>query len=208
VLTILHKNDVMKKLCLSLGLCMIVGLAVGQQSASTVNSRSSFYFGGGPTFSKFTGDGSDDATLLAGAQVALGMMWRLGNNFSVLPELNVSMEGSKYDVNPEATFRLWYLNLPVVARYKFGPGQSGFFAETGPQLGVLLDAKRKVNNNKTDVSSDYKNVSFSWNVGAGYALNNGLSIGARITPGISDITESNLGEARLLTGAVRLTFAF
>lgn len=185
---------------------MIMACTMGQQTGTVRTSTPSFYFGGGPTFSKFTGDGAGNAKMLVGAQVALGMMWHLSNNFSLTPEVNASMQGTKWDVNPEMTDRLWFLNIPVTARYQFS--ESGFFAETGPQLGVLLDAKRIINDNKTDFSDSYKTTSFNWVFGIGYSINNSIAINARVAPGISDLDKSPNVSGKQFTSAVRVLFSF
>lgn len=192
----------MKKVFLSLGLCMLIGAAMAQSSGST--TKKSFYFGGGATFSKFTGAGTDDASLLVGAQVALGMMWHLGNNFSLVPELNVSMQGTKGDVPTDYTYRLWYLNLPVQVRYDFGT--SGVYAETGPQFGLLLDAKREINDQKTDVSNAFKNTNVNWNFGVGYKITPSLAINARVAPGLTDIAETSTSDTKQFTSSLRLLF--
>lgn len=198
----------MKRILLSLGLCAVTALAMAQeQRSATRMSGPTFYFGGGPTFSKFTGDLPSDASILVGAQVALGMSWKLGNNFAVVPELNVGMQGTKWD-NLDQTYRLFYLNLPVLARYQFG--QSGVFVETGPQIGLLLDAQRKLPDveEKDDISESFKNTSINWNFGIGYNLSNNLAINARIAPGLNDIDKDNGYTTKQFTSALRLTFGF
>lgn len=200
----------MKKVLLSLGLCVITGLAIaqaerpGQRLSAT---GPSFYFGGGPTLSKFTGDLAGDPSMLVGAQVALGMSWKLSNNFAVVPELNVAMQGTKWD-DFKQTYRLWYLNLPVVVRYQLG--QSGLFVETGPQIGLLLDAQRKLQDNdeKDDISESFKSTSVNWNFGVGYNLGNNLSINARVAPGLTDIDKDKTYKTKQFTSAVRLVFGF
>ncbi|HEY0680083.1 MAG TPA: porin family protein [Chitinophagaceae bacterium] len=194
----------MKKLSLSLGFCLIMVAALAQQRAGSGTGM--FYFGGGPTFSTFTGDGADNASILVGAQVAMGVKLPLGSNFSIVPELNVGMQGTKWDVTPKQTFRLWYLNLPVLARYQFG--QSGLFAETGPQIGLLLDAKRIIDDNKTDIGDSYKSTSVNWNFGLGYNINENLAINARVAPGLTDIDKSSTFSTKQFTSALRVTFGF
>lgn len=196
----------MKKLCLLPVFCVMMSVSMAQQARTVRSTAPSFYFGGGPTFSKFTGDGAGNAETLVGAQVALGIMWQLSNNFSIVPELNASMQGTKWDVSPKMTDRLWFLNVPVTARYRFP--RSGFFAETGPQLGILLDAKRVINDNKTDFSDAYKTTSFNWVIGAGYHITENLAINARVAPGISDLDKNNVQSGRQFTSAVRLLFHF
>jgi hypothetical protein len=186
---------------------MMMAFAMAQQPATTpMRTGPSFYFGGGPTFSTFTGESADDAALLVGAQVGMGMMWQLSNNFSVVPELNVSMQGSKWDVPSEHSYRLFYLNLPVVVRYQFG--QSGVFGETGPQLGLLLDARRVAGDDKRDVSESFKSTSLNWNFGLGYNLNNNITINARVAPGLTDIDKSSVSTLKQFTSALRVTVGF
>jgi hypothetical protein len=200
----------MKKFFLSLSLLTLSVLAIAQNQPATARTGAtgpSFYFGGGPAFSKFTGDLAGDPSILVGAQVAMGMSWKLGNSFAVVPELNVAMQGTKWD-DFNQTYRLWYLNLPVVARYQFG--QSGLFVETGPQIGLLLDAQRKLQDNdeKDDISESFKNTSINWNFGVGFNIGNSLSINARVAPGLTDIDKDNNYKTKQLTSAVRLLFGF
>src|SRR5690242_13647741 len=122
----------MKRTILLLTTCIMAASAIAQTKRTTTKSAPSFYFGGGPTFSKFTGDQIYDPSILVGAQVALGMPWKIGNNFSIVPEINVAMEGTKWDNYPGQSYRLFFLNIPVTARYQFS--NTNFYAETGPQL--------------------------------------------------------------------------
>lgn len=197
----------MKKVFLSLGFFMLVAAAVAQNNGPARKAGSMFYFGGGPTFSRFTGDGADDNTsLLVGAQVAVGMVWQLSNNFSIVPELNASMQGTKADVPSDYKIRLWYLNLPVQLRYQFA--NSGFFAETGPQIGLLLDATRIQNDVKTDADDAVKETSINWNFGLGYNINKSLTINARVAPGLNDIAESPVVDQKQFTSSLRILFSF
>jgi Outer membrane protein beta-barrel domain len=192
----------MKKLLLSLTFSTLMVFAFAQGR----NSGAKWYFGGGPTFSKFTGDGGDNKSILVGAQVALGTVWQLGNNFSVVPELNISMQGSKVDVSPEQRYRMWYLNLPVVVRYQFG--NSGFFAETGPQIGLLVDSKVKINDDLDDADEGFEPTSVNWNFGLGYNITPNIAVNARVAPGISDIAKNESAKEKMFTSAVRVLFGF
>ncbi len=61
--------------------------------------------------------------------------------FSVQPELMYSSEGIKYeDEDLKADVHLNYLNLPVMFQFVT---PSGLYAETGPQIGFLLNGKAK-----------------------------------------------------------------
>jgi hypothetical protein len=89
--------------------------------------------------------------------------------FSVQPELNYSGQGFKADDGSGGTYseHVNYLNIPVLGKFTT---RSGFFLETGPQLGLKLNAKDKENGVSQDVSSAYNNADFSWVFGAGFKI--------------------------------------
>jgi len=116
------------------------------------------------------------------------------------------MQGTKAKVISDYKVRLWYLNLPVQVRYTFA--NSGFFVETGPQIGLLLDATRIQNDVKTDADDAVKETSINWNFGLGYNINKNIAINARIAPGLNDIAESPVVDQKQLTGALRILFSF
>lgn len=68
---------------------------------------------------------------------------------------------------------------------------SVFFAHTGPQLGILLSAKYKVENVKEDIKSAYKTTDFAWAFGAGYITRPGIGINARYNLGLGNINDAS-----------------
>lgn len=196
----------MKRIFLLLTTVTLTASAIAQNTRTTTRSTPSFYFGGGPTFSKFTGDLINDPSILVGAQVALGMPWKIGNNFSIVPEVNAAMEGTKWDNYADQSYRLFYLNIPVTARYQFS--NTNLYAETGPQLGLLLSAQKKEENKKEDIKDAFKTTSVNWVFGLGYNFGGGLGINARVAPGLTDIDKTSLTKTKQFTSVLRLTFGF
>lgn len=120
----------------------------------------------------------------------------LPRNFSLQPELFYSAQGAKStEVGVTANLNLNYLNFPVLLKYN---NPTGFFAETGPQVGSLLAAKLKFPEFNEDEKSSYKSTDWSWVFGLGYFFKDlGLGIDARYNLGLSDfINLSYNGEAR------------
>ena len=110
-------------------------------------------------------------------------------SWAIQPELLYSMEGAKEIGGSSIKFNLNYLNLPVLVQYMF---DNGFRLEAGPQIGFLLDAKRK----SGDVSVDYdgfKSTAFSIPIGVGYLTTSGLGFDARYVFGISNINDDDDG---------------
>jgi hypothetical protein len=69
---------------------------------------------------------------------------------------------------------------------------NGFRLEGGPQIGFLLNAKRK----SGDVTVDYdgfKSTAFSIPLGLGYLTSSGVGLDARYVFGLSNINDSENG---------------
>ena len=110
-------------------------------------------------------------------------------HFALQPELMFSGQGAEYKIGPnEYKTRLGYINLPVLFQYMTG---SGFRLQTGPQLGVLVSATSKVNDNEThsDIKDSYEKVDFSWAFGASYVFPSGVGIDARYNLGLNNISD-------------------
>jgi hypothetical protein len=113
--------------------------------------------------------------------------------FSIQPELLYSMEGNlQKEGDMKATYALSYLNIPVMAQLNTA---SGFYAETGPQVGFLMSAKYKLDDGtdeeEFDVKDELKSIGFSWALGLGYKLKSGLGFGARYNFGLSSLDDSD-----------------
>lgn len=115
----------------------------------------------------------------------------VSENFRIQPEALFSMEGSKVEfMGEKATTNLTYVNIPVMAQYT----ASGFYGETGPQLGLLVAAKDKADGQSEDSKDAYESINLSWGVGAGYKLTNGLGFGVRYNLGLSNIAKTESSE--------------
>jgi hypothetical protein len=85
-------------------------------------------------------------------------------------EILLSNQGhAPFDDQPSGSaLNLWYINLPIIARYNLG---YNFNVHAGFQFGVLLSANSKPNDStlpETDVKDQFKEVDFGIPVGIGY----------------------------------------
>ena len=107
----------------------------------------------------------------------------INDKFTVQPELLYSAQGAKVG---SSTLNLNYINIPVMAKYKVA---DAFSIEAGPQIGFLMSAKVE--------SVDYKefcnSTDFGFNLGAGYDLNETMSLGLRYTMGLTDVNKEVAG---------------
>ncbi|HVF80800.1 MAG TPA: porin family protein [Flavisolibacter sp.] len=130
----------------------------------------------------------------------------VSTNFRIQPEAVFSMEGAK-DKEDDSKINLSYINIPVMFQYT----ASGFYGETGPQLGLLMSAKAKSDGDEEDVKDQLETVNLSWAIGAGYKLSNGLGFGVRYNLGLSNIAkpeDSDEGKAKTSVFQIGLTYSF
>ena len=130
----------------------------------------------------------------------------LDKQFAIQPELMFSGQGYKQTIaGTDYTTSLNYLLVPVLGQLMFG---DGFRVETGPQAGVLVSAKSKVNGNSTDVKNNVKGFDFSWVFGLGYLTSTGFGVNVRYNLGISNINNVSSDKVSNRVFAVGVFYQF
>jgi hypothetical protein len=109
---------------------------------------------------------------------------------SVQPEAYYSDQGAKVKIDDgsggtiSGTYKLGYINVPVLLKYTTS---SGFFVQTGPQIGFLLSAKASAEGQTVDEKQYFKSTDFSWAFGAGFLTSMNIGIDARYNLGLSNV---------------------
>jgi hypothetical protein len=67
----------------------------------------------------------------------------------------------------ESIIKLNYLEIPILAKAKFGAIKSHAYVIAGPSLGILLSAKGEVDGDETDIKDETESFSLSGEIGAG-----------------------------------------
>lgn len=147
----------------------------------------------GANFYKFSGDDADFGDVSPKIQVGIAggglVNIPVSDMFSVQPEVLFSMEGTKYEESGDKLmYKTNYINIPVLFQYN---NASGFYAETGPQIGFLMSAKADDGSNSTDVKDSFKGTNFSWALGLGYKMKSGFGFGARYNLGLGNIVDES-----------------
>jgi hypothetical protein len=159
-----------------------------------LNAKSqSAHFGikGGMNASSLNYEGNSDMQTKIGFNAGVLAHIHTGNEFwAFQPEVYYSSEGAKSKSNSNVSTNLGYLNVPVLIQYMFN---NGFRLEAGPQVGFLMNAKNKLNDNSTDIKGNLKSAVFSIPAGIGYLTSTGLGFDARYNFGISNINKSTSG---------------
>lgn len=153
-----------------------MALTIATQAQLSIGAK------GGLNFSSITGKDVDGYKMKAGIHLGGYVQVPVSGTFLVQPELYFSMQGAKWEGESGSKTSLNYLQIPVLAKYKH---VSGFFAETGPQFGMLLSASDKYDGEKEDIKEYLKKSDFSWVFGAGYQITEKLGAYARYNWGFT-----------------------
>lgn len=139
----------------------------------------------------------------------------LVKKFSLQPEVLYSQQGAAgnptggYLVSATEKYKFNYVNIPVLLQYKL---PYGFYAETGPQVGLLVSANIVENivgassTSTYHVKDQYKSTDFSWAFGAGYISPINLGFDIRYNLGLNNInnaTNSGTHTAPVQEGTIR-----
>lgn len=187
----------MKKIILSISI-LLMGIAGAK-------AQTAFGIKAGLNVSNITGD-TEGLKSRIGANGGVFANIPAGQKFAIQPEVLYSLEGAKGDGNDAGKIALGYVNIPVMFQYR---EKSGFFAELGPQLGILTSAKVKYGGESEDVKDAFKSINFSAAVGVGYNFIPSLGVNARYSFGVSNIVEeSGEDKARTSNFSVGLHYNF
>ena len=139
----------------------------------------------------------------------------LAKKWYLQPELAFSMQGAtgrpeeNYFVTATEDYKLSYLNVPILVKYKL---PLGFFVETGPQVGLLLSANDQetlvgaTSNFSYNVKSHLKSTDLSWALGTGYCSPFNVGFDIRYNLGlsnISNVTPANEADAPVPNGTLK-----
>src|SRR5258708_5564415 len=122
-------------------------------ASSLVISQAQTRFGiqAGANFANLTGSDVTGAKMKVDFNAGAFANIPLSSMFSFNPEVLYSGQGAKFD---GGKINLNYINVPVLIQYN---NPSGFFAETGPQIGFIMSAKEKADGGgTTDIKDQVK----------------------------------------------------
>ncbi len=191
----------MKKLVLT-ALAVCFCYVINAQDDKLQSEKIKFGIKGGVNFANATGNGIDRFLGEPGGETRFGISlggfvdYSLSKKISLQGEVTYSQEGvsKKYsDEDYKVTAALDYLNVSVVSKYYMTEKLN---LEVGPQLGFLMNAKFKEEEDGEKFESDAKRLlkgsNISLNLGAGYQLDNGFGLAVRYNLGLTDIYDFSL----------------
>ena len=166
----------MNKAILLLLAITIAGAAQAQQHMKKFGIK------GGVNLSTLWGDAEITGSRTAVHMGAMGE-FRLSENYSFQPELLYSMQGAKTVVaGIEYEEKLDYIIVPLIVKYHL---DHQFSIEAGPQVGMLMSAKRRTD----DVKDAYKSIDAGVTAGLCYDLPQGFFFEARYYVGLTGMAK-------------------
>lgn len=148
---------------------------------------------------KFSDDEGMDLSSRISPLLGGFLEYGLSDKFALQGELVYSNEGGKFSadtyfdgmeepINVDYTIKNSYLNIPLLAKYKFGNGLS---LQAGPQFGFLMSSKLKMEaggeEDEQDLKDDMESMNTSIALGAAYELESGLGFDLRYNMGLSNV---------------------
>ena len=157
---------------------------------SAINAQQPVTFGlkGGLNIANLKLDNDADLEARLGLHAGGVAHIHLNQNWAIQPELLYSAQGFGDIDNSDVKWKLDYVNVPVMVQYMF---DNGFRLETGPQLGLLVNAKAEAGNVEDDLKDVLKSTDVSWGFGLNYLSRSQIGVGARYNLGLTDISENN-----------------
>jgi hypothetical protein len=144
-------------------------------------SKVQFGLKAGANFSGWTGEQAAGSKLRTGFYAGGFAAIPLNVSLAIKPELFYSSEGIKA---AGGSYIIDYIQVPMLFQYRH---TSGFQIETGPQLGLLISAKQKLDDEEHDIKDLFLPVNASWTIGFGYTLKPGLGFNLRYNFGITKL---------------------
>ncbi|MBK8951725.1 MAG: PorT family protein [Chitinophagaceae bacterium] len=185
---------------------VLLSLVVIATTVFVSQAQVSFGAKAGLNLYNFSGSDADGFDSKVGFNVGGLVNIPVSDNFSVQPELIFSTEGAKAsEGSVTMNYNMNYLNIPIMLQYNTA---SGFYAEAGPQIGLLMSAKVKVDSESEDIKDSFKSTNFSLGIGLGYRLANGLGFGARYNLGLGNIVDETDVDVKLGGFPVGVSFKF
>jgi hypothetical protein len=199
-----------QKVFFSLAVLVACASTARAQDAPAPSSSDDNHFGikAGASLSNFVGKDVDNSDNLFGFHAGFVANIALGDRLSVQPELLYSTKGAKAEASGggttiKGTQSLHYVELPILVKAKFNQ----FFVEAGPQAGVLVRAKSKVEGGGVDESISNKDefnlVDFGYAAGIGYQLESGPMVGLRYNGGFTNVDASEVVNGQSIQSKAR-----
>lgn len=135
--------------------------------------------------------------------------FRFNDYYGLQAEILYSRQGD-YDKSggDKTWWRVNYLNVPVLAKFYVWKGLS---LETGPQLGVALNAKVKYKTGGTEIKADLDHlntIDFTYVIGVNYDITDCLFVSTRYNLGLTNVFNKDKAEDKMKNRVFQISTGF
>lgn len=202
----------MKKLALSFAFAAAV---LGANAQSRTEKVGLGVHGG---YSLFKMSNVDNSSYRSGFMAGVTATFPVAKNFYIQPELNFQQEGVKTKnaiayagQSVKGQLRENYINLPVLAKYKFAPTHLSVFA--GPQVGLLAGSNAKIGDNDWVNARNYqKKVDFAGVYGVEYYFPvtkvSSIVVDARYQTSFTNAVKSSISSEKVRNNGFAFTVGY
>lgn len=137
-------------------------------------------------------------------QAGLGVNIQTGKkNFSIQPEVNFISKGTKFKNSfGTQTYNFNYIEIPILAKYSFGP----LYVNAGPSIGFLMGKNDRIK----EAYGKTRSIDFGLQMGAGVAIPAGpgkLIVDGRYNLGLNNISDEKGTDVKNRGFAISLGYA-
>lgn len=196
----------MKKIILSALAVCVFTFSNAQDLPKTINGLDvTFGAKAGLNLSTLVGD-THNVSMKPGFHIGGMAELELTEKLSVQPEILYSLQGAKVDdgTGSDYNYNLSYITLPVIGKYYVIEGLS---LEAGPQIGVLISAKSKIDGESINHKKNTSSIDFGANIGAGYKMDSGLNFALRYSLGLAN-TYDGPGNSNQTNATLQLSVGY
>jgi hypothetical protein len=135
-------------------------------------------------------DDNSQSRFRLGPQIGVLYTYKFPNNWNIRMELLYSDKGRKIPVaqNPNARFRLNYLNLPLLAGYQI----KKFTVELGPEIGYMMSFYQRYDGVDRKITDFFDKFELAATIGITYTIVDQLLINLRYSRGLTSIVEVDI----------------
>ena len=197
-------------------LCLFLNAGIHAQQSDNLR----FGLIGGLNYSHFNGGSTENFYSRAGFQIGGYAQHNITENFTIQPEIILTLKGASEDVNAGTneltfTFKFTYLEVPILLKYQLisnpnVPVRPHLFV--GPAIALRLSAELEGDLNGETASEslkDYKQMDFGMVFGGGLTIPSGGSdilIVLKYTLGLVEINKSQGYPSHFKNGVFTLGF--
>lgn len=181
---------------------VVLAAAICSVTAMKAQQHVTFGLKGGVNIANVNTDIDDNYDSRIGLHAGGVAHIHLSRNWALQPEILYSAQGFE---DGSVKWKLDYVNIPLMLQYMF---DNGFRLETGPQLGLMVNAKAESGNVESDQGDVFKSTDVSWGFGLNYLTRSQVGFGGRYNLGLTDITEPAASDFKNRVFQISLFYMF